>query len=180
MTAPALTPEQAALVRASTVVDRAVRTVGRRNILPPDELKSVAHVALCTAAQRFDPARQIPFDGFAWVIVLRELGNAHRAELRHARGRVPGEAGERSAKDVEAAIDLRNDDAALHTALRGVLEGLPPYERRLLELRYFEEWDFVPIARELGVSLATVRRHHVRALGMVGKRMRGMKPARES
>jgi RNA polymerase sigma factor (sigma-70 family) len=53
-----------------------------------------------------------------------------------------------------------------------VLAGLPEYERKLLELRYLEHMKLEPLARALGVSLATVRRHHVAALAMVGKRMR--------
>lgn len=216
-TAIKLTAEQAALVRSSTVVERAVRTVGPRNVLPEDELRSVAHLALCAAAQRFDASKAIPFDGFAWVVVLRELGKAHRSEWRHHKNRVAKVARDQSYGDFAelrdpgdvwtdtdestrgylqdlsdqvaarmalgiASVAMASADndhvveahhyRALIAALREVLAGLPGYERKLLELRYFENMEFEPLARALEVSLATVRRHHLAALAMIGKRMR--------
>jgi RNA polymerase sigma factor (sigma-70 family) len=212
-----LTPEQAVLVRSSTVVDRALRAVGGRSILPREELKSVAHLALCSAAQRFDASKQVPFDGFAWVVVLRALGKALRAEARHHRHRVaevardesygdlsdvrdPGDvwsdtdestrgylqdmsdqAAARMALGIASAVMATADEErvvqAAHyqkliAALREVISALPEYERRLLELRYFEGREFDPIASELRVSNATIRRHHLAALALLGKRMR--------
>ena len=61
---------------------------------------------------------------------------------------------------------------ALIAALREVVASLPEYERRLLELRYFENLEYDAVAAALGASNATVRRHHLAALALVGKRMR--------
>jgi RNA polymerase sigma factor (sigma-70 family) len=214
---PTLTPEQAALVASSTVVDRAVRGAAGRHILPPDELRSVAHLALCAAAQRFDPSKETPFDGYAWVIVQRELYKAYKSESRHQRGRVikqaredsygsladvrdPGDvwadndettraqlqdltdqAAARMALGIASAVMASADEehvveaahyAALIAALREVIASLPEYERKLIELRYFENKDFDSVAAALGISNATVRRHHLAALAVVGKRMR--------
>jgi RNA polymerase sigma factor (sigma-70 family) len=212
-----LTPAQATLVRSSTVVERAVRTVAARTRLSLDELRGVAHLALCEAARRFDPKRGVPFDGFSWVVVLRELGKAQRVESRHQRGRVAREAREASYGDFDDVPDPgdlwadtdastrgylqemsdqvaarmalgiatammaagdeddlaeRQHHAVLVATLRDVLTGLPDHARRLLELRYFANMEFEPLARELGVGLATVRRHHLSALALVGKRIR--------
>ncbi|NUO49519.1 MAG: sigma-70 family RNA polymerase sigma factor, partial [Polyangiaceae bacterium] len=165
----------------------------------------------------FDPSKETPFDGFAWVIVQRELYKANKSEYRHHRGRVikharedsygsladlrdPGDvwadndettraqlqdltdqAAARMALGIASAIMASADEdhvveathyAALVAALREVIASLPDYERRLIELRYFENMDYDALAASLGVSNATVRRHHLAALAVVGKRMR--------
>jgi DNA-directed RNA polymerase specialized sigma subunit len=123
-TAITLTAEQAALVRSSTVVERAVRVVGPRNLMPEDELRSVAHVALCAAAQRFDASKAVPFDGFAWVVVLRELGKAHRSEWRHHKHRVVDAAREQTYGDFADLRDPGDVWADTDESTRGYLQDI--------------------------------------------------------
>lgn len=215
--APALTPAQRALVQRSTVVERAVKNARRRTNMADEELRSIASLALCEAAIKFDPKRDIPFDGFAWTVVLRQLGKSMRREQQQSKGRViarvrheaygdftaftdPGdvwnddEASSRRhlddmldmaaarmalgmastimASQTEDIIAERTHYAACIAALQEALASLPEQPRRLLELRYFELAEFDAIAAALGSSNATVRRHHLDALALLGKRMR--------
>lgn len=83
-----LTPPQEALVRQSRVVERVVRTTRYRRLMPEDELRAVAHLALCEAARRYDADRGVPFDGFAWLVVHRAVTKAAIVEQRHTKSEV--------------------------------------------------------------------------------------------
>lgn len=186
-----------------TVVARAVRIARRRTSLSEEDLRAVADLAMCSAAASFDPSRGVPFAGYAWTVVTRQLGRAIRAEHRHQRGRVGassrddrnctdedsleavpgmmervaasaplGRATWTMAAQTEEIAVQRAHHRSLVEALRVTLGSLPQGPRRLLEMRYLEGQDFDPIARALGISNASVRRHHVEALRLVLKRLR--------
>jgi len=188
-----------------TVVARAVRIARRRTSLSEEDLRAVAELAMCSAAASFDPSRGVPFAGYAWTVVTRQLGKAIRTEHRHQRGRVGASwRNERNHSDDDALLSedvpemvereagsaplgratlvmaaqteemavQRAHHRSLVEALRATLGSLPQRPRRLLEMRYLEGQDFDPIASALGVSNASVRRHHVEALRLVLKRLR--------
>lgn len=219
MTGPraSLTPPQEALVRQSRVVERIVRTARYRRLMHEDELRSVAHLALCEAARRYDGERGVPFDGFAWLVVHRAVTKAALAEQRHTRNEVTVVARDGALETLSEVIDPGDvwaDDeattrmhledicdlaatrmvlgmasavfamageeatleqrakAGLMAKLRAVLATMDDTDRKLLEMRYFEQAEFEPIGQALGKSLATVRRHHLAALTTMGKRLR--------
>jgi RNA polymerase sigma-70 factor (ECF subfamily) len=53
------------------------------------------------------------------------------------------------------------------------LEGLVPLDRRVLELRYFQDMSYAEIASELGIGLSAVKMRHLRALERFHARLYG-------
>jgi DNA-directed RNA polymerase specialized sigma24 family protein len=81
-----LTGAQLALVERSRVVEPLVRVMARRtSSLSADELRSIAHESLLRAAQLFDPARGVPFDGYAYRFVRLDLQRAIGEEGTRSR-----------------------------------------------------------------------------------------------
>ncbi len=56
--------------------------------------------------------------------------------------------------------------------LRTALDELDEAERRVVELRFFEDWSFERIARELDVAPSTVKDRCYRALSRMKDRLR--------
>ncbi|MBN6054425.1 SigE family RNA polymerase sigma factor [Nonomuraea sp. RK-328] len=92
--------------------------------------------------------------------VYRILANTHASWWRRRwRGEVPtGEPPEHAAAD-DAFRGLGDRDA-----LRAALAALPPRQRAVIVLRYFEDLPDEEIAAVLGCSVATVRSQASRAL----------------
>lgn len=81
-----LTTAQLALVERSRVVEPLARAMARRtHSLSFDELRSIAHESLLRAAQLFDPARGVPFDGYAYRFVRLDLQRAIGEEGTRSR-----------------------------------------------------------------------------------------------
>ena len=72
----------------------------------------------------------------------------------------------------ESAVAEQSDARRSSEMVEQALERMPDYEGRLLRLRFYEDKEFDVIAAELGVSNATVRRHHVAAVSLLSKRLR--------
>ena len=69
--------------------------------------------------------------------------------------------------DTLVAEDKEFEKTELHLALRPLLDQLPPREKRIVRLRFFEEKTQSEIARELGVSQVQVSRLLTRILGRI-------------
>jgi RNA polymerase sigma factor (sigma-70 family) len=81
-------------------------------------------------------------------------------------------AASREAGEGEDAEIRRQQYARAIAALRDVSSSLPPRDRALLVLHYEEERDLEEVAVALGISYATVRRHHANVIGKLAVRLR--------
>ncbi len=55
----------------------------------------------------------------------------------------------------DPAESLQREERVL--ALRGIVEGLKPHYRKMIELRYFEEKSYEEIAEEMNLPIGTVK-----------------------
>ncbi len=117
-----------------------------------------------------------------WSRTPQSLGPASRGPLRHLtfhtslqllRGR------RRRLQREEQAAARAPEETPLETlereelraALRGALATLPPPQRQVLELHYFEEADYGRIAADLAVAPGTVGSRLHRARGALRRRL---------
>jgi RNA polymerase sigma factor (sigma-70 family) len=127
---------------------------GRRSIadLGAETVEDVIAETCVCAIEKFDQAYgRETFLGFVLGMYL----NIRQKYLRRHRQRllpIDDRAGE-----VAAEPDPEPDPPLLEL-LRACLDGLPPRERRAVELRYFGDAPAVHIAAELGVKLDNARR----------------------
>jgi RNA polymerase sigma-70 factor (sigma-E family) len=70
-----------------------------------------------------------------------------------------------------AALDDLGGASAERDAMWRLVLGLPPRQRAVLALRFYEDLDDASIAEILGCSAATVRSHAMRALASLRDRM---------
>ncbi|NUP11288.1 MAG: sigma-70 family RNA polymerase sigma factor [Polyangiaceae bacterium] len=186
-----LTKAQRGLAQNTNVASRAARIARLRSCLSFEDLRGVASVGLCVAAARFDRTRGVPFDGFAWKLIVRMLGRATGSELRHRRCQVifeepdddeseeapmprarvaslPSAAMTRTPEEMYAT---REYCEKLLEALARALECLPALLRRVLEMRYGAGIEVDDIAEVLRVSSRSVRRYHSRALDLCRRQL---------
>jgi RNA polymerase sigma-70 factor, ECF subfamily len=119
-----------------------------------EEAEDAAHDAALTAWRHLDELRE-PARFEAWF--ARILSNTCRDRLR-ARGRVrllhvSPDAFARTS----AAIGDSADVIALHQALAGALNELPPDQREVVVLRYFFDLPIEQIAARTGAHAGTVK-----------------------
>jgi RNA polymerase sigma factor (sigma-70 family) len=125
----ALTPEQQALIRSSTVVPRLARQMAKRSsTLNYDELVSIGNESEVRAVLRFDASRGVPFEAFAFSCVRLDMKRAIIDEgKRQARERTGllGPAYEylEQARDPGDLFTDTRDDAGRHLSqfLSGIL-----------------------------------------------------------
>jgi RNA polymerase sigma-B factor len=133
-----------------------VRSIARRYAdrgEPFDELVQAGSVGLIKAVDRFDPERGASLTAFASALVEGEIRHHLRDHRRHSMRAVdapPDSLPQDGAEDAERA------EARL--LLAGGWRTLDARERRLLELRYFEDRTQAQIAAELDLSQAQVSR----------------------
>ncbi len=73
----ALTPEQQALIRSSTVVPRLARQMAKRSsTLDYDDLVSIGNESEVRAVLRFDSSRSVPFEAFSFTCVRLDMKRA--------------------------------------------------------------------------------------------------------
>jgi RNA polymerase sigma factor (sigma-70 family) len=122
-----LNRQQRTLVSLSLwMADRVARTAARcTRHLTFDDLSQIARTALSLAALRFDPAKEVPFEKFAWKRIVGAVLRALTGESKHKRRTVdafltmldaPVEVGDSfvdTDEEVSRRIDERDDDAAL-------------------------------------------------------------------
>ncbi|MBK6622065.1 MAG: sigma-70 family RNA polymerase sigma factor [Saprospirales bacterium] len=129
------------------------------------------------AMQRLDAYtfQGVPFSAWLFRIASNEIGQHFRTQQKN---RVV------SAEDVHLAHlaeEMEEDDEARkHEALLGALDGLPPEEMELVEMRFFEDRPFKEIAEILGISEANAKMRTYRILERMKKNMLHPKPTRNS
>ena len=97
----------------------------------------------------------------------------------HARHRVETAARRRLGLPLERyeggfdEVDERTVAESVGPELRHALEGLPPGQRRALELRVLEERPYDEVAALLGTTEGAVRLRVMRALGSLSRKLKG-------
>lgn len=118
---------------------------------------------------RFKAGR--PFGGWLYRVTVNASYDYHLKTGRHARDEVPWDDGAeglsaRGAADPESEAESRS----LRETLERALDSLSDRERAVFVLREMEGLDTVEVARALGITRITVRRH----LGRARERLKGL------
>lgn len=149
--------DEQALGRAYDLHGRMVYSLALRILSSPPEAEEVLQdvfLQLWNGASRFDPERgRLP----AWLVTITRNRSIDRLRARRAR---PGgqtiEGLEEQVLETSTPIaEVTREDAG--GLARRALEELPPDERRVLELAYFEGLSQTQIADKLGSPLGTVK-----------------------
>jgi RNA polymerase sigma-B factor len=130
-----------------------VHAIARRyagNGEPLDELVQAGSLGLIKAVDRFDPDRGPALAAYAGPAIEGEIRHHLRRQHRHA-----GRSAAPALEAVDAGDEERSEARLLLADGWATLSGR---ERRLLELRYFDDLTQAQIARELGLSQAQVSR----------------------
>ena len=148
-----------------------VRSIARRYTTsgePLEDLVQVGTVGLLKAVDRFEPGRGKDLRALAAPTIEGEIRHHLRdhAQLVRTPERVRAQDGPVRAVPLEAgATPVAPPDAGDERALIAAgLELLSGRERRIIELRYFEDLRQADIAERLGISQAQVSRLIKRAL----------------
>lgn len=130
----------------------ALRIVGDRDLAV--EVVQDAFFRLWQQADGYDPARgSVP----AWLLTVTRnraidtlRGRQHQARLRESAPLTDGEADRREHGDLAEAVVLRQ-------TLGRAVRALPPEQRRIVELAYFEGLTRIEIADRLSHPVGTVK-----------------------
>jgi RNA polymerase sigma-70 factor (ECF subfamily) len=164
---------------ADAVYRAAFRRLGDRQLA--EEVLQDTYVALWNRAELFDPAAG---SLLAW---LSTIARNRAVDRLRALGRRPAavplsavlptdEGDDQAVERALAAGDLLGaappprdpeqmiEEGVLRDQIRGVLDDIPPNERQVLELAYYEELSQSEIAHRLGWPLGTVKTRTRRAL----------------
>jgi RNA polymerase sigma-70 factor, ECF subfamily len=131
----------------------ALRIAGSADVA--EDAVQEAFLRVWRRAADYEPARGAPR---AWFLrLVRNLVIDH-VRARGARDRAEQRA---TAPEIEIATPERPDDLAVRreraTELRTALEGLPPEQRRAIEIAYFEGLSHTEIAAREDAPLGTVK-----------------------
>ena len=171
----------------ATAVARRMR-VPTGALVGRDDLESAALVGLIDAVDRYDPARGIPFEGYASrrirgavIDELRRVDERSRADRRRARLGDPDadpeigafrltlsldllmQSGERDWAADEASED-RYEAEDLRMRVESALRCLPPRQREVLARYYGESLTLRESAAKMGISEARACQLHGRAI----------------
>ena len=142
---------------------------------PLDDLVQVASLGLIKAVDRFDPERGVEFSTYATHTIVGELkrhfrdkGWAIRAprrmqELYLQLGKVVGTLSQElghspTIAELAAEVEVSEADVESRATLSPLLAQLPPRERLILHLRFFEGLTQSEIATRLNISQMHVSR----------------------
>ena len=152
-----------------------------------DDVESAAVIGLINAVDRYDPARGVPFEGYAGLRIrgaildeLRRLDDHTRDERRRARDVADDTDPEIGAYGATLSLDLLlesgdrdwaiEDDAAdlpnldLRARVESALECLPPRQREVLARYYGDSLTLRESAVRMGISEARACQLHGRAI----------------
>lgn len=115
-----------------------------------------AFMAIWSAPEAYDPGRSAFRTFFLSLVHHRAVDAVRReARLRERDRRVNPE--DPPDEDIGEAVALEADLAERRREVREALLGLPPDQRRVVELMYLEGWTQARIAEETGTPLGTVK-----------------------
>lgn len=140
----------------------AVASVARFTCGPDlaDDVTQVALVSLWQHSDKYHPDRGTPR---SWLLgIARNRGidhiRSHAARQRHLVALDPeGWIGIADAGEAARPADEQIEQAESRAELRRLMLGLPPAQRRVIELAYFEELSQQEIASQLGLPVGTVK-----------------------
>lgn len=134
-------------------------------VLGRNEARSVGRLALCQAAQRYDPARA-KFVTFAWLHIQHCLWEAVRNAIHPLRTF----ATQTLPRDGRLPTCPYIDRGPERVDLADLLSCLPARWRRVLEARYLESRTLAEIGEEIGVKAERVRQICEKALARIRER----------
>lgn len=153
-----------------------------------DDIESAALIGLIDAVDRYDPARGVPFEGYAGFRIrgavldeLRRLDDHTRDERRRARVVVDAQDPEIAAYCATLSLDLllesgdrdwaaedesddRYESQDLRTRVESALRCLPPRQREVLARYYGDSLTLRESAVRMGISEARACQLHGRAI----------------
>ena len=153
-----------------------------------DDIESAALIGLIDAVDRYDPARGVPFEGYAGFRIrgavldeLRRLDDHTRDERRRARVVVDAQDPEIAAYGATLSLDLllesgdrdwaaedesddRYENQDLRTRVESALRCLPPRQREVLARYYGDSLTLRQSAARMGISEARACQLHGRAI----------------
>ena len=171
----------------ATAVARRMR-VPTGALLGRDDVESAALIGLIDAVDRYDPARGVPFEGYAGLRIrgaildeLRRVDDRSRGERRRARVDVADTEPEIGAYGVTMSLDMllesgdrdwaadddatdRYDDQDLRMRVESALRCLPPRQREVLARYYADELTLREAGKRMGISEARACQLHGRAI----------------
>lgn len=115
--------------------------------------------ALAKTVGKWGTLRHEDPEGYVRAVMLREQVSWWR-RLKRMRETPLGDGVEPPVEDLSAITDLR-------LAMRHALRRLPPHQRVVLVLRYYEDLNETQIAAALGCSVGTVRSRTHRAIAVL-------------
>ena len=148
--------------------------------LERDDIRSAAALALCAAAQTFDPSRSVAFSTLLFHhvrgVLLKQIAkSAKQQQVREAAQRVFNDA-ELGEEEIEVVKPnhFPAPDAALfadekRAQCQRALNTLIPLERKVIEEWMYEGKSVVDIARMLGYSRGHVSRIKTSALAKLAQ-----------
>ncbi len=154
-----------------TLAERAwLRRYARRrfrrfdDLVPPEELESLADLGFVLAARRFQRGRQAAFTTYArcWVDGLLRRAVHQAMERERRRGTAPPS--DASARAPEVQVEAPHRSPETLAWLRRTLERLPPQDRALVTATVVEGRSARSLAQSLGVSPRQAQRLTRRAL----------------
>jgi RNA polymerase sigma-70 factor, ECF subfamily len=154
--------DEGALAELYDLFGRAAYALALRIVRDGSQAEDVVQEAfldLWRGAARFDPSRSRPASYLLTFVHRRAVDLVRREEARPQRGGDVEDIAARAGKDdVPASLVAREQGASVRRALA----DLPPPQREVLELAYFNGLSQSEIAERLGEPLGTVKsRTHV-------------------
>lgn len=136
--------------------------VTRQGQLAEDAVQE-AFLALWAAPDRYDPAKGTVRAFLLATVHHKAVDAVRQEEARHRREHE--RAGQqRSASDVAMAITDLAERVARRTAMSTALTALPPTQRQVVQLMYFDGKTQEAIAEELAIPLGTVKSRALAAM----------------
>ena len=135
-----------------------------------DEAFAEARLSFFEAITDFDPARGVPFPGYAKAKVYGDLRTLFKRERRHwQREILPADTRSEDGRESsfwEALADPTDANEALlqHETIRTALQKLPLRQQQLIRLLFFEEKTQKEAAALLGISQQAAASMKTRAL----------------
>jgi RNA polymerase sigma factor (sigma-70 family) len=155
---------------SSAAFGLAMRVTGQE--LLAQEVVHDAYLALWRAPEAYDPARA-PFRTFFLSLVHHRAVDTVRREERLRRRSQRVNPDEPVGEDVAEGVVEEAWLAYRRTQIRAALGQLPPEQRLVLEMAYFQGMTQAAIAQELGIPLGTVKTRTLAAMRKLQRTLAG-------
>jgi RNA polymerase sigma factor (sigma-70 family) len=143
----------------------------RAQDMPPSLMDLIAEgsIGLIEAVKTFDPSREARIVTYAAFRIKARILRFVYLQRRHLADSLDApikrsHAGEDSDTTLLDQIACDNVDPVESIDVEQLLDGLPPRERKVLQMRYFQERNLGQIGAAIGVSPECVRQIEARAL----------------